>query len=168
MAKAIVRLDVMHGNDNMNSVKSVQYYTDTTDTSTAAAIENGNVVLITDKLVTGQREVFMATTPAAGSPIGQIGLIATPEVDYDERKTIADFENPAGVPARAYLLHTGDIFSATADAFDTTPAVGKVVELQADTEMKVVSSLTSQSTQIGTVIAIDTVGSYTFYVVRVS
>ena len=167
MAKAVVRLDVMHGNDNNNSVKSVLYRTTPGTANTAAAIENGNLVLVTDTLLDGEREVLIATTPAAGSPLEKIGVVCTPEVMYDETKKINEFENKAGEIARVELLHAGDVFSATADAFDTTPAVGKVVELQAGTKMKVVTSLTANSTKVGTIIAIDVVGAYTFYVVKV-
>lgn len=167
MAKAVVRLDVMHGNDNNNSVKSVLYRTTPGTANTAAAIENGNLVLVTDTLLDDEREILIATKPAADSDLSKIAVVCTPEVMYDETKKINEFENEAGAVSRAELLHAGDVFSATVEAFDTTPAVGKVVELQAGTKMKVVTSLTSGSTKVGTIIAIDVVGAYTFYVVKV-
>ena len=61
----------------------------------------------------------------------------------------------------------GQVFSATAEAFDGTPAVGKIVEAKAGTLMKVVSSLTSGSTQIGVIVGEEDVNGTTFYVVRV-
>lgn len=96
--------------------------------------------------------------PAANSAIAKIALVATPEVLADERKkSLTDFRNEAGAIARGYLLESGDIFSVTAEAVTaiegTAPAAGQVVELQADTKLKLTASLTSGSTQVGTVLA---------------
>lgn len=169
MAKAIVRCDVMLGNNAMSAVKSAMYYSAYTNatTNTPAAIENGNVVELKDILVDGDRELWVATTPAANSE--NLALVTTPEVDYDERKTISEWENEAGKPIRVHLLSgmVGQVFSATADAFDGTPAVGKIIEAKAGTKMKVVSSLTNGSTQIGVCVGVETVNGLTFYVVRV-
>ncbi len=162
---AIVRCDVLLGNNAMSAVKSAMYMG--ADGETATAIDNANIVELTDTLVDGDRELWVAKTPTASSK--RLALVTTPEVDYDERLTIVDFQNPSGKPIRVHLLTemVGNVFSATAEAFDTTPAVGKIVEAQAGTKMKVVSSLTSGSTQIGVVVDIEDVNGYTFYVVRV-
>jgi len=77
------------------------------------------------------------------------------------------FENAAGRVIRVGILQKGDIYSVTVDGFDKTPAVGDLVELQADTKAKVVSTATSGSTQIGKIIEVETVGRFTFYVVEV-
>ncbi len=166
---ALVRCDVMLGNNAMSAVKSALYYSAYTSatTNTPAAIDNGNIVELNDILVSGDRELYVATTPTAGST--KLGVVTTPEVDYDERKTIFDFENKAGKPIRVHLLSemVGQVFSATAEAFNTTPTVGQIVEAQAGTKMKVVDSLTQNSTQIGVVIDVEDVNGTTFYVVRV-
>ena len=75
----------------------------------------------------------------------------------------------AGTPIRVHLLSqmVGQVFSATAEAFNTTPAIGDIVEAQAGTKMKVVKTATSGSTQIGVVVDIEDVNGITFYVVRV-
>ena len=49
------------------------------------AIENGNVVKL-EGLVEGEREIYKAVTPAAGTELKAIGLVTTPEVVADERK----------------------------------------------------------------------------------
>jgi hypothetical protein len=158
MAYAIVRTDRMEGTVNPNALISCKYL----PSATATAIENGNVVLV-GGLVSGEREVFTATTPAANSSLSKIALIATPEVVADERKkNLNEFRNEAGKIARGYMLRSGDIFSVTAEAVTpisgTAPAVDQVVELDASTKLKLTATLTSGSTQVGTVIAIE--GNY--------
>lgn len=163
MGKAIVRLDNVAATKNPSLIKSVKYMG---SGSTATAIENGNFVAI-GGLMTGEREVHKATTPAVDSKY--FGLVCTPEVEYDEvgYHGLDTFENVAGVVARTIILQKGDIFSATVEAFDTTPVVGNIVELQAGTKGKVVATLTTGSTQVGKVIEVETVGRFTYYVVEV-
>ena len=167
MAKyGVVRTDRLLGITNHAGIVSVKYYVDTT----ATAIENGNVVKV-GALMTGEREVYKATAPAANTPITEIALIADPEVIYDERKkALYEFINEAGDIVRGYRLHTGDIFSVTAEALATSLSaieIGNVVELQAGTKLKVTSSLTANSTQVGTIIDINVVGPYTYYAIQV-
>lgn len=169
MAHGVIRLDVMLGNNAMSAVKSGMYYSSYTNatTNTPAAIDNANIVELKDILVEGDRELWVCTTPAVNST--RIGIVTTPEVEYDPLKTIFDFQNKAGKPIRIHLLSdmVGQVFSATADAFDTTPSAGKVIEVQAGTKMKVVSSLTEGSTQIGVCVGSEDVNGTTFYVIRV-
>ena len=67
------------------------------------------------------------------------------------------------------MLQSGDVFSVTADGLTaTTPAVGNLVELQADTTLNIVATATSGSTQVGKIIAKEVVGNYTFYAIQVA
>lgn len=161
MAYAIVRTDLMSGTKQPADLVSIKYQVSSVDT----AIENGNVALV-GALGTGEREVYLASAPAVDSALEDVVLVATPELNYDERlKNLNQFRNEAGEIARGYRLRSGNVFSVTAEALTaTTPAVGNIVELQADTKLKVVSSLTSGSTKVGTVIAIE--GDY--IVIRVA
>ena len=161
MAYAIVRTDLMSGTKQPADLVSIKYQVSSVDT----AIENGNVALV-GALGTGEREVYLASAPTATSALEDVVLVATPELNYDERlKNLNQFRNEAGEIARGYRLRSGNVFSVTAEALTaTTPAVGNIVELQADTKLKVVSSLTSGSTKVGTVIAIE--GDY--IVIRVA
>lgn len=161
MAYAIVRTDLMSGTKQPADLVSIKYQVESVDT----AIENGNVALV-GALGTGEREVYLASAPAANSALEDVVLVATPELNYDERlKNLNQFRNEAGEIARGYRFRSGNVFSVTAEALTaTTPAVGNIVELQADTKLKVVSSLTSGSTKVGTVIAIE--GDY--IVIRVA
>lgn len=161
----VVRLDNMSGTTDGTLLRSVRFY----DGDKEAAIENGRVVLIGD-LLDGQREVRKATAPAATSPLNHIGLVAAPELMYDERKrNLTEFIDEAGENVRVYIPHVRDIFSVTAEALDAAAAIakGNLVELQAGTKLKVVATATDKSTQVGKIVDIETVGSLTYYVIEV-
>ena len=165
MAHAVIRKDRLAGTDVAPALVSVKYMG---SGSTATDIDNGNVVLL-DGLMTGEREIYKGKTPAAGSPLDQIVVIGTEEVLYDERqKNLDEFYNKAGKAALGYRLRKGDIFSVTADALSGSDIVkGNIVELQADTKLKVVSSLTQNSTKVGVIADINKVGRYTYYAIEV-
>lgn len=160
---AVVRTDKMFATDNRAGLVSVRYQPGDTMT----AIDNGNVVKI-GALEEGSREVYKGVTPAANDAIKDIVLIASPEVMYDERKrNLDEFQNAEGAIARGYHLHTNDIFSVTKEALaGDEPAVGKVVELAAGTKLNVAASATG--TLVGTIIDINVVGRYTYYVIQVA
>jgi predicted transcriptional regulator of viral defense system len=121
---------------------------------TATAIENGNVVVI-GSLVSGEREVYTATTPTATTSLSAIGLVTTPEVIADERKkNLDEFRNEAGDIITVDKLFSGDVFSVTADGLTGTKAVGDIVELQAGTKLNTATTLTASSTKVGTLIDI--------------
>lgn len=168
MTHGVIRTDNMLGTDVGTHLVSFKYQPSDTDT----AIDNGNVVVIGD-LINGEREVHTATTPAANSALAKIAVVASVEVMYDERKkNLDDFYNEAGKICRGYYLHSKDVFSVTADALSigsgVTPAVGSIVELAAGTKLNVVASLTSGSTQVGTIAAIEKAGRYTYYVIQIA
>ncbi|MBQ7999762.1 MAG: hypothetical protein IJ298_00915 [Ruminococcus sp.] len=160
---AVVRTDKMFATDNRAGLVSVRYQ----PSDTMTAIDNGNVVKI-GALEEGSREVYKGVTPAANDAIKDIVLIASPEVMYDERKrNLDEFQNAEGAIARGYHLHTNDIFSVTKEALTgDEPAVGKVVELAAGTKLNVTASATG--TVVGTIIDINVVGRYTYYVIQVA
>lgn len=169
MAYGVVRTDLLAGTDLRDQVVSVKYMG---AGSTATAIENGNVCLLSGMAAidqsTNERQIFKGVTPSANSSLDDIVLIASPEVMYDERKKDLDeFRNEAGDIARGFRLHHGGIFSVTGDALQGDCDVDSIIELQAGAKMKAVSSLTSGSTQVGTCIAKETAGKYTFYVIQI-
>ena len=168
MAKyGVVRTDNMYGTDVRAGLVSVKYMG--ADGNTATEIENGNVVKI-GALMDGEREIFVGGDVAVADVITDIALIASPEVMYDERKrNLDEFINEAGKACRGYRLHTGDIFSVTKEALAgaAAPAVGNIVELAAGTKLSVAATATSGSTVVGKIIAIDIVGRYTYYAIKV-
>lgn len=173
MAYGVVRTDLIHGTDVRGELVSLRYIVDSEET----AIENGNVVKIGGLLDVGtttapefEREIREASTPAANDELRDIALVATPELMYDERKkNLDEFINEAGKNIRGYRLHSGDIFSVTKAALDgvASPVVGNIVELKAGTKLNVAASATTGSTGVGKIIAIETAGRYTYYVIEV-
>ena len=155
MAYGIIRTDLMSGTTVAADLVNIKYQVSGTDT----AIENGNVVKV-GSLATGESNVFIGGAPAANTPIDEVVVIASVELMADERKrNLNEFRNEAGEISRGYRLRSGGIYSITAECLTGTDiAVGNIVELQAGTKFKAVASLTSGSTQVGTII--DIVGDY--------
>lgn len=164
---AIVRTDNLQGTVDGSKLVSLKYFVD----ATATEIDNGSLVAL-DSLMDGEREVWKAVSPTTTTALGSLVLVATPEVMYDERKkNLDEFYNEAGVAARGYVLCSGDTFSVTSEALDgasAATAVGAIVEAQNGVKGKVVTTLTSGSTKIGTIIAIEQVGSKKYFVIRVA
>ena len=166
MAYGIVRTDNMYGTDVRAALVSIKYMG--SNGSTPTAIENGSVLKV-GALIEGEREVYVGGAVAANDKVEDVVLVASPEVMYDERKkNLDEFINEAGKACRGYRIHSGDLFSVTKDALTgkETPAVGNVVELAAGTKLNVADSATGGSTTIGTIIAVDVVGRYTYYVIK--
>lgn len=164
MAYAVVNLDRMSGTEDSSQLLSVKFYD---SLNKEAEIENGSIVKI-GALLDGEREVRKATEPAGTETLKEVALVANPEVIYDEstHHPLEDYINVAGQVIRAYRFHQNDGFSATAEAFDGTPAKGKYVVLQADTKMKI--SDTATGTVIGSIDEVWTLGATTYYYVQVA
>lgn len=151
MAFSKVRTDNMLGTMHGAYLVSFKYQPSSTDT----AIENGHVVAI-GALISGEREVHTASTPTAATELSKLALVATPEVVKNKTyNAVGDFKNEAGDICRGYLFHSGDIFSVSTSAISGTASVGSVIEAQAGTQMKAVTTLTTSSTKIGEVIALE-------------
>lgn len=119
-----------------------------------AQIENGNIVKVGD-LMEGEREVRTLSTPAANTPLRDLAVVASEEVVKSRTyNTLDEFVNEKGDIVRCYRLITGDLFSVTAEALDGEGSVGKFVEAQAGTKMKVVDSQ-GENTCIGKIIAVE-------------
>ena len=169
MAHAIVKTELMQGTYDPTALVSLKYYGENeANQEVLANIDNGNVVLLGD-LMTGEREIFKATTPAANSDIKNIVLVAAPERFTDERKrNMKDFYNVAGDTVRGYRLVSGRWFSVTSEAISGTLAKGKIVELQAGTQLKAVTSPTGGSTVVGKIMEVEEVGLDTFYAIKIN
>lgn len=165
MAYGMFRSDNLEGTHDGKYLVSLKVATNDLD--------NGNVVKW-GALKTGEREVREYSTPAVNDALGEIAIIGTPEVVKDKKyNALGDFTNKVGTIARGYILVKGDVFAITADAITAadnyTYTVGTTVfELQAGTKLKAVDSVTSGSTKIGDLEAIEVQGPVTWYVVRVS
>lgn len=159
---AVVRTDLMWGTDVRSGLVSIKYMG--SDGETATEIDNGNVLKVGD-LMDGEREIYTGTDAAADDAVTDVVLIASVEVMYDERlHNLDDFYNEADTVCRGYRLHSGDVFSVTADALDGTPAVGSTVTLAAGTKLAVDGS----GTTVGTIIEEEITSRYTYYAIRVN
>lgn len=165
MAYGIVRTDNMYGTDVRAALVSIKYMG--ADGATPTAIENGSVLKV-GALIEGEREIYVGGAVAANDKVEDVVLVASPEVMYDERKkNLDEYINVAGKACRGYHIHSGDIFSVTKEALAgaAVPAVGNIVELAAGTKLNVVTEATG-ATVVGTIIAVDVVGRYTYYAIK--
>lgn len=159
---AIVRTDLMFGTDVRSGLVSIRYMG--ADGNTPTEIDNGNVLKV-GALMDGEREVYVGSAVAADDTVSDVVLIASVEVMYDERKrNLDEYVNEAGKICRGYRLHSGDVFSVTAEALSGTPEVGSSVTLAAGTKLSVGGSGTS----VGSIIAKDIVGRYTYFAIKVN
>ena len=165
MAHAMFRSDNMEGTHDGKSLVSLYINVD-------GGLDNGCVVKV-GALKTGEREVRACSTPAANDALGNIAILGSEEVVADKKyNAIGDFTNAKGSIARGYILRKGDFFSVTADAlaaadnYTYTPGT-TIVELQAGTKLKAVNSLTSGSTKVADLEAVEVDGAVTWLVFRV-
>lgn len=173
---AVVRTDNMMGTTVNSYLDSIRFYevqtVDGKSVDVEKEIENGNVVEVGD-LLEGERELHRAVAPTAATELKKVGLVANPEVLYDERlHGLEKYINRAGQNVRIYYLHSGDEFGVTPNGFEVANGykvkVGDAVELMAGTKLKIVATATSGSTQVGKIIAVEKAGPLTYYVVRVA
>lgn len=137
--KKVVRLD-----DMPETLRIGMYFKNDVE----AEIENGKFVVLGD-LLDGEREIYKVADVAEDSK-GLVGVVCTPEVEYDERgyHGIETFVNRKGHPVRIAIFRKGFRFSVTNESY----AVGDTVKV-ADVELKC--------------IAIEKVGRLTYYVLQV-
>ena len=100
-------------------------------------------------------------------------MIASEELFYDETRThyLTEWVNEAGKPCRGYVLHNGDDFSATAEAFDKAPEKGKFVGFAADSTKIAVQEAADDKT-FGKIESVEKTGwgngAYEYFEIRVS
>ena len=159
---AVVRTDNLGGTKNGEQLASVVFYK---DGSTTSEIDNGNIVVLGEKL---GREAYKATAPATGAVKEDLYVIAEEELFYDQSVAhyLTEWVNEAGKIIRAYSLDSKGGFSVTAEAFDGTPAKGKSVGYtDGSTKIKVQES--ADATTFGTITDTDTTGfgegKYTYF-----
>lgn len=169
MAYAIVRTDLMTGTDDRAHLVSFKYK----KSDALAEIENGNVVVLNglyeDEGVIEDREVWEAGDMTAETPVHDLVLVASVETDDDDAYAdLAEYINEAGHICRGYRLHSGNVFSVTAEALTGTPKKGSIIEAAAGTKLAAVDSATGSTTEVGKVIAVEVVNNDTYYVIAVA
>lgn len=166
---AVVRTDLMAGTKNGAFIKSAMVYDKFGEGAKTVDIDNAQIVIL-GKME--GREIYMATAPAADSVVDDLYLVAVPELFYDEsvKHYLPEWVNVAGKAVRVYKIMIGDRFSATAEAFEGTPAVGKYVGFAASsTKLQVLSAKDDKT--FGEIKHVETVGwgdgAYTYYMIDV-
>lgn len=157
MAHTILRLDSVTGTVDGARIVSGKYYVG----SVATKIDNGMPVAI-GALLSGERELHKLTAVAADST--SWGIVSTPETDSIKpiaTASLADWYNEADRPVRVHVLKDHNVFSVSANAFDTVPTVGDTIGLGAGVFAK-------GGTGVGTCIAIDVVDGVNLYVIEVA
>ena len=159
MAYAVVRTDNLSGIIDGARLATVHFY----NGANKAAIENGNIISLNGLDEPG---VYKAIAPTANQGLGKLALVATPEImSARQYKNLDDFINIAGAEVRVYILHSGDVFSVTAEALDGTVGSTTVgVEVQASTKLKVVTAATNA---VADYLGSDVENGYTYYKFRV-
>ena len=118
---AIVRTDNLSGTTDGSKLISAKFYSG----SDPAAIDNGNVVSISDELI--NRETYKVTAPTAADTRATIGLVASVEIMYDEQRHHKALDGT--VAKDKYVKLTADSTKLTAT--DTaTGAIGKIVAVE--------------------------------------
>lgn len=157
---AVIRTDLMSGTYDGSLLRSFKYHN---AEGKMADIDNGHIVKL-EALMEGEREVWKAVDPAADTPLKDIAVVAGVEVMYDERKkNLDEYYNVAGKAVRGFMHHTNQYFSVTAEALDGAPEVGKYVNVQAGTKLLVADA--ESNATMGKIVAVETAGRYTYYVI---
>ncbi len=155
----VVRTDLMSGTVQPADLVSARFYSGDEMT----AVDNG-VIAKLGELEEGQREIYKVTAASSSDSLRECVLLAGVEVMYDERKkNLDEFVNEAGDIVRGYALRSRNVFSVTAEGFatDTMPVVGGKVGVGAE------GKLDASGTNLGTCIAVEVVGRYTYYAIQV-
>ena len=131
-----------------------------------AELDNGTPVVLgglTTVNGINEREVF--ATSAASASAKDIWVVTTPELMYDEIKKLGDFVNETDSIMRVVKLQKADIFSITNDKITGTPNVSTAAGLKPAAAGWTAGA--SADGDFAKLIAIETVGTVTFYVYEV-
>lgn len=162
MAYTVIRTDLLSGTDVAADLVSLRVYD--VDDETPIEVENGSIVEL-GGYEDGQREVMKAKLATASSNVDDCAIVATVEVMYDERKkNLDEFVNEAGTICRGYIPRSRNMYAITKEGFvnETAPSsVGDKVGLGEG------GKLDTSKTGFGSVMAIETAGRYTYYVIKI-
>lgn len=158
----VFRSDLLSGTDVAADLVSLRFY-DSSDKE--APVENGTIVKV-GGYIDGSREVRKATAGSSTDDKEVLAIVAHPEVHYDERKkNLDEYINEAGKNVRGYIPRSRNIYSVTAEGF-----VNGTVPTAIDTEVGIGTDgkLDISGSGWGKVIAIETAGRYTYYVIQIA
>lgn len=156
----VIRTDLLSGTDVAADLVSLRVYD---AEGNQIEVENGTIVEL-QGYEDGQREVMKAVLATSASAIENCAIVASVEVMYDERKkNLDEFINEKGAICRGYIPRSRNMYSITAPGFvgGVAPTeVGAAVGIGADGKHD------ASGTGLGTVMAIEIAGRYTYYVIK--
>ena len=162
MAYTVFRSDNMPGIDNRAYITSVLVQD---GSGNPIEVENGTIVKVGAK-IDGKHDLYAATlATSSDSDLTKLAVVGTPELIHDETRhyNLDEFINQAGIAAAAYMLGHGGDFAVTKEGFvsATAPsAVDGTVGIGAN------GKIDASGSGLGTVLAIENVGRYTYYTIR--
>ena len=161
MAFCVIRTDLMSGTKQPADLVSLRFYNAEGE---AAEVENGVIVKL-EGYEDGEREVMKAVAAAAGADLNECAIVAGVEVMYDERKkNLEDYINEAKKAVRGYIPRSRNLFSVTKEGF-----VGGVVPtVNAEVGIGEGGKIDAAGTGLGTCVAIEVAGRYTFYTIKIA
>lgn len=155
----VIRTDLMSGTKQPADLVSLRFYG---DNSKPAEVENGVIVKL-EGYEDGQREVMKAVAAKSSDKLSDCAIVAGVEVMYDERKSNLDeYINEAGKIVRGYIPRSRNMFAVTKEGFvgGTAPSLNGKVGIGEK------GKIDSGSTGLGTCVAIEAAGRYTYYVIK--
>lgn len=161
MSYTVFRSDLLSGTDVAADLVSLRVY-DADDKP--IAVENGTIVELKG-YEDGQREVMKAVLATAASKVADCAIVGSVETMYDERKkNLDEFINEANAICRGYIPRSRNMYSITKEGFvnKAVPEVGAEVGLGAN------GKIDAAGTGYGTIMAIETAGRYTYYVIKIA
>lgn len=165
MAYCVFRCDNMPGTDQRTMNASVRVVNGSGEN---ISVENGTIVEI-GALISGKHDLYSATLATATSDLKDCAVVVGDEIAYDNHvyRSLDEITNPAGANLLAYKFGQAGQFSVTKEGFvgGTAPsAVGGTVKLGANGKIEAGAG-EQGDTVLGTVLAIETVGRYTYYAI---
>lgn len=162
MPYTVFRSDNLTGTDVAADLVSLRVYD--TDGETPIEVENGTLVELLG-YEDGKREVMKAKLATSSTAATALAIAAAPEVMYDERKkNLDEFINERKAIIRGYIPRSRAMYSVTKEGFvNATPqtTIGGAVGIGTG------GKLDASSTGYGTVMAVEIVGRYTYYVIKI-
>lgn len=161
MSYTVFRSDLLSGTDVAADLVSLRVY-DADDKP--IAVENGTIVELKG-YEDGQREVMKAVLATAASKVADCAIVGSVETMYDERKkNLDEFINEANAICRGYIPRSRNMYSITKEGFvnEAVPEDGAEVGLGAN------GKIDAAGTGYGTIMAIETAGRYTYYVIKIA
>lgn len=156
----VFRSDLLSGTDVAADLVSCRVYNGEGE---MIPVENGAIVEL-QGYEEGEREVMKAVLASGESKLSDCAIIGSVEVMYDERKkNLDEFINEKGAICRGYIPRSRNMFSVTKEGF-----VGGIVpEKGAEVGIGEDGKLDAAGTGFGKIMAIETAGRYTYYVVMI-